>query len=324
MTQIHSGWRIERYQPAMAAEWNRFVAASRNATFLFNRSYMDYHSDRFDDCSWLAFKGGALRALLPADIACDDASGEKVLRSHGGLSYGGWILPGAHLDGGDLLDIFEAATDTWRSEGIARLDYKPLPPIYAARPSEEDIYALFRMGGRLSEVHLSATIDLRCPGVFNQQQRRHLAKASALPIAVEETGNIPEFMDMLTACLRERHDLVPVHTAAEMQLLTSRFPENIKFYVSRLDGIAHAGVCVYDSGIVAHAQYIATTPEGRRLNLLTPLFHWLITERYAERRYFDFGISDEDHGLYLNRGLNRQKTSYGATATAFLRYTLDL
>ena len=41
----------EIYTPAMHDEWNSFVARARNATFLFDRRYMDYHADRFTDHS---------------------------------------------------------------------------------------------------------------------------------------------------------------------------------------------------------------------------------------------------------------------------------
>lgn len=314
-----SDWTIRRYTEADAKRWNEFAASSRNATFLFQREYMDYHRDRFEDCSWLAMKGESLRALLPANITADG-----TLHSHGGLSYGGWILPQAHLDGADLLEIFQAACEEWRKEGIRCLDYKPLPSIYSERPSQEDIYALFRLGGVLKEVNMSATIDLRSPGSLNKLQRRHLASANQRPIEVTETADIKAFMAMLADCLRERHDTTPVHNTEEMERLARLFPDNIRFFATMLDGRMEAGVCIYDTGLVAHAQYIATTPEGRRLNLLTPLFHYLIKDRYADRRYFDFGISNEDHGKILNAGLLRQKYSYGATATAFLRYTLDL
>lgn len=40
---------IEPYSPAQRDEWNRLVRDSRNATFLLDRDYMDYHSDRFPD-----------------------------------------------------------------------------------------------------------------------------------------------------------------------------------------------------------------------------------------------------------------------------------
>lgn len=314
-----SGIRIERYTSAMRNRWDEFVVNSRTATFLFMRDYMDYHADRFTDCSWLAYKNDKLVAMLPASL---DHTG--VLHSHGGLTYGGWILPPAHLDGGDLLDIFTEAMAEWQAQGISALDYKPLPTIYASSPGQEDRYALFRLGATISEVNLSAAIDLSATKGFNQQQRRHLKSALKLSHVVREMDDIAAFMALLEQCLQDRHSVQPVHTADEMRLLATRFPGNIKFFATYLDGSPEAAVCIYDTGIVAHAQYIATTPKGRELNLLTPLFDFLIHQQYSGRRYFDFGISNEDHGRYLNRGLLRQKYSYGATGVAYERYYLEL
>lgn len=312
-------WRIVRYNESRCREWDEFVAASRNATFLFRRGYMDYHSDRFRDCSWMAYKGNRLLAVLPANI---DESG--ILHSHQGLTYGGWVLPQAHLDGADLMSIFSEACNVWREEGISQLIYKPLPFIYATRPSQEDEYALFRLGAQRIETNLSAAIDLRVGAKFNKLQRRHLSQASELNMEISECDNIPLFMEMLAECLAERHDTKPVHTAAEMQLLKSRFPDNIRFFTASIAGVPDAGVCVYDSQGVAHAQYIATTPKGRELNLLTPLFDYLINKEFADRRYFDFGISNENHGLVLNEGLLRQKYSYGATGVAYQKFIISL
>lgn len=314
-----SDWKIHRYDPVEVQEWNGFVSSARNSTFLFDRRYMDYHADRFADCSWVVRKKGRIMAALPANITSDG-----VLHSHGGLTYGGWILPPAHIDGNDMLEIFSMCCDVWAEQGIVALDYKPLPYIYADSPSQEDEYALFRLGAVLTERNLSSTVDMRHGWRPNKMQKRHLAAALRLPISVEETDDVHVFMAMLHSCLLERHNTVPVHTPEEMTMLRTAFPGNIRLFVAKLDGCPHAGVCVYDTGVVAHAQYIATTPEGRRSNLLSPLFHRLITEVFADRRYFDFGISNEDHGRYLNAGLLRQKTSYGAGATVYSRFTLSL
>ena len=314
-----SSFRIVRYESSLEKLWNDFLKRSRNATFLFDRGYMDYHSDRFEDCSWLAFKGERLMAMLPANITA-----EGILQSHGGLTYGGWILPDAHVDGNDVLEIFEEACKVWKKCGIKALDYKTMPYFYCSRPSDEDQYALFRLGAVLTASAISATIDLRNPGKFNQLQRRHLAKASALPLDIRQTEDIDGFMRMLASCLKERHDTLPVHTSEEMKLLSSRFPQNIKFYVALLEGSVEAGVCIYDTGRVAHAQYIATTPKGRELNLLSPLVSHLVKEVYASADYFDFGISTEDNGRILNSGLLRQKYSFGATGTVYNRYLLNL
>ena len=78
---------IERYTPAHAAEWDAFVDASRNGTFLHRRGYMDYHAHRFADHSLMARDhAGRLLAVLPAHTS------GTVLASHNGLSYGGWLM----------------------------------------------------------------------------------------------------------------------------------------------------------------------------------------------------------------------------------------
>ena len=62
---------IKRFTPAVAGEWNSFVAASKNGTFLFDRRYMDYHADRFTDHSLMIYRRGKLYALLPANVSGD-------------------------------------------------------------------------------------------------------------------------------------------------------------------------------------------------------------------------------------------------------------
>lgn len=313
---------IEKYSPENSREWDDFVKSSRNGTFLLERGYMDYHSDRFQDCSWMVRKGNSLVALLPANITADG-----VLHSHQGLTYGGWILPPAHLDGADLLEIFQTAMDCWRAEGIVSLDYKPIPTVYHRQPSQEDEYALWRLGAVITESTLDTAVDLRIGYHFNTLRRRNLTKASKLPLQLVESHDVVNYISMLSECLSERHNASPVHSADELRLLMERFPNNIRIFVAKLadsDSPMDAGVCVYDTGLVAHAQYIATTSRGRSENLLTPLFNYLMGNQYADRNYFDFGISTEDGGRYLNEGLLRQKYSFGATGVASRRYLLTL
>ena len=60
---------ISRYTPESRHEWDKFVRNARNSTFLFLRDYMDYHADRFKDCSWIARKGSGIAAILPANVS---------------------------------------------------------------------------------------------------------------------------------------------------------------------------------------------------------------------------------------------------------------
>ncbi len=314
-------FEIIRYNREMKDEWDTFVSCSRNSTFLFMRDYMDYHSDRFCDCSWVVRRKGRIVGLLPANITEDG-----ILHSHQGLTYGGWILPLSHIDGEDVLVFFEESARMWRSMGIKGLDYKPLPYIYFLRPSQDDLYALFRLGGEVSEVNLSMAIDYVSPGSFDKLRKRTFLKTTRFSDKIVEMQDPDRMMDVISECLAERHGVSPVHTCDEMRILKSRFPENIRFFgipSHRNDGMA-AVVCIYDTGVVAHAQYIATTEEGRGENMLTPLFAYLIQELYSDRRFFDFGTSNEDNGMFLNSGLLRQKASFGASGVAYMRYSLVL
>lgn len=313
-------WEIVRYSPADARLWDDFVRTSRNATFLFMRGFMDYHSDRFADHSLLARRNGKLAAILPANVRDD------TLHSHQGLTYGGWLLPERHFDGSMMECLFAEWTEYCRAEGFRQIKYKPLPAIYATRPSDEDLYWLWQRGAEVAECNLSCAIDLQSNPGFNTLQRRNLRKALALRpelrrLQPEETAL---FHSMLSGCLAERHGAVPVHTEAELRLLGSRFPEEIGIYGAFAEGILQAGVMIFDSRRVRHCQYIATTPQGRANGLLTLLMSWLIERTLPGQRYFDFGISNEQHGRVLNPGLYRQKASLGGSGIIYQTLSLSL
>lgn len=329
---MNTAWTIRRYSPEQKRLWDDFACRSRNATFLLLRDYMDYHSERFADHSLLAYKGSRLMALLPAHL---DGT---TLCSHRGLSYGGWILPPAHLDCSDVLDLWNAFLDYCRTQDFSDIDYKPLPAIYASQPSDEDLYALWRCGAEMSECSPSAAIALDANPGLNQLRRRNLNATSELPLEIarcESAADYAAFHAMLAECLAERHAATPVHTLDEMLLLASRFPfdrdrlGNISLWTAKLDGQIHAGAWVFNTPRTLHAQYIATTGRGRELNLLTPLFARLIALAGAGhfgpgKRFFDFGISTEQAGRILNAGLYRQKASFGASAALTSRFRIKL
>ena len=50
-----NSYKIIKYTSEHYQMWNNFVAQAKNATFLFHRDFMEYHSDRFEDYSLLVF-----------------------------------------------------------------------------------------------------------------------------------------------------------------------------------------------------------------------------------------------------------------------------
>ena len=103
-----------------------------------------------------------------------------------------------------------------------------------------------------------------------------------------------------------------------MCLLQGRFPENIRLYTATLGNELLSGVVMYYSHPVAHCQYIGSSPKGKESKALTLLFAQLIDECARQGyRYFDFGISNEDHGRYLNEGLVIQKSRLGGRGIVY-------
>ena len=310
---------IIRYDATMAARWDEFARQSRNGTLLHQRGYMDYHSDRFTDCSLVAMREGKVCALLPACVDGD------TLWSHRGLTYGGWLVPHKHFDATVMLEVMDAACQWMGNHGLQRLVYKPVPHIYHRYPCEEDLYALFRHHAALVETNISTTIDLTCPLPLDRGNKSGANAARKAGIQVGPSEDWHGYWQLLSSLLDERYGTRPVHTLDEMLLLQGRFPEGIKLYTATLQGELLAGVVMYLSTPVAHCQYIGASPQGKDSKALTLLFEYLIAE--SQRlgfRYFDFGISNEDHGRYLNEGLVRQKSRLGGRGITYNTFEIAL
>ena len=115
-----------------------------------------------------------------------------------------------------------------------------------------------------------------------------------------------------------------MHTAGELALLAARFPGAIRLFVALREGTLLGGVVVYETAVVAHAQYIGATDEGRAAGAVDAVVDHLLSDVYAGHRYFDFGISTEDAGRVLNEGLARNKESFGGRGVAYDHYALSL
>ncbi len=317
-------FEIVRYTREHEAEWNAFVAASKNGTFLFDRCYMDYHADRFEDFSLMFFCKGKLRALLPANVK-SDADGRRVLVSHGGLTYGGLVMDG-QLRAAETCELFVELQLFLKGEGIRKMIYRPVPWIYCSQPAEEDLYALIKVcGANLVAREISSVIDLRERLGFSELRRRGAKKARRQGVWVEENAAaLSEFWAILNENLGSRHGVAPVHTAEELQLLMTRFPKNIRLFTACLADDVLGGALCFVNRQTIHVQYISASSEGKNFAVLDLLFEELITNIFAGYRYFDFGKSTEQAGVILNEGLISQKEGFGARGVCYDTYEIKI
>ena len=107
-------------------------------------------------------------------------------------------------------------------------------------------------------------------------------------------------------------------------MLAGRFPHNIRLFTANDDGdTVLAGVVVYETANVAHLQYIAASPAGKKAGALDMLIMHLIENVYKEKQYIDFGISTENGGKVLNEGLISQKEGFGGRAIVYDTYEMQ-
>lgn len=309
---------VIRYTPQYKEAWNLLVAESKNGTFLFDRNYMDYHSDRFTDHSLMVYRRGKLYALFPANVV-----GDRLI-SHGGLTYGGLITT-SQATAADIVTVFRCINDILKFAGIRTVSYKPVPWIYHSQPSEEDLYAIFNAcNAVLRHRCISSAI---CREHRNKWFRiRECGKKQAIAdgIVIEREDNPDSFWHILTDNLEAKYNSKPVHSVGEIELLMQRFPDNIHLYVARKDGRVLGGTLLYITDNVVHSQYISANAEGKERHVLDLLFDKVICKSLETQRYFDFGISTERNGVYLNESLIYQKEGFGARGVCYDTYEWTL
>lgn len=309
---------IERYHNELHLQWDDFVSNSKNGTFLFYRNYMEYHSDRFQDFSLVAYdKRNRIIALLPAN--------QKgiYLQSHAGLTYGGFITD-ERMTTTTMLALWVFTIEYLLKSGFEYLIYKTIPYIYHKVPAEEDRYALFLAGASLTRRDVLTVISNQPRLKLQERRIRGIKKAEKNELQVEISSELNKFWPILTETLQIRFGTSPVHTLEEIEFLKGNFPDNIQLYCCWKESKMLAGVIVYESDQVAHFQYIASNEEGKQLGALDLLFYNIITKFLPHKRCIDFGISNEMDGYILNTGLIQQKEGFGARAVVHDHYQVRL
>lgn len=308
---------IKKYEGSNKNEWNECLFQSKNATFLLNRNYMDYHSDRFTDLSLMIYRKDKLVALFPANIT------DNIVYSHQGLTYGGLIYSNK-LSLTDILMIFEKIIQFYKECDVEKIVYKAIPYIYSSYPAQEDLYVLFRNKAELIGCNLSSTIPLKNRIKFIESRKSGIRKARNNQIVCEFSEDYHSFWNVLNANLGTKHNVKPVHHIGEIEYLHSLFPENIRLYVAKKDGNVLAGALLYINRNIVHTQYISADLEGKESGALDLLFDYLINDQYKEFEYFDFGQSTEQMGNYLNENLLFQKEGFGGRGVVYNIYQLNL
>ena len=311
-------FEVKQYTPCQSLEWNAFLTRSKNATFLFDRRYMDYHADRFTDASLMVYRRQRLLALLPANRV------GQVLYSHQGLTYGGLVIDWK-ATAAEVCEAMQTINDHLHAEGVTKVVYKAIPAVYPLMPADEPLYALTEVcRARLTSRDIASVIDREAVLPLSELRRRGRRKAQHQGVSVRYSDDFATFWQLLTDNLRTKYNARPVHTLDEITLLHDRFPDNIRLYAAFLGDEMVAGTVLYVTPHVVKTQYISASPRGKEVCALDMLFPQLLTDMPGKQRFLDMGTSAMDDSTALKRPLIFQKEGFGARAVCYDTYTYEL
>ncbi|MEO7931692.1 MAG: hypothetical protein ABIT76_00890 [Chthoniobacterales bacterium] len=313
---------ITPYQPALQDEWDRCIDAARNGAFWFRRAYLDYHSERFHDASFLfRNRKGNVIAVLPAHCEGNE------LRSHGGLPFAGLIVAySCSLE--DIETIFSLLAERMRSHGWTRLIYAAPPYPYASQPHDETLYVLEKLGARRLPGKLTAMIHLRGKNMadfFSRHRRSAVRSASNRhPYVFTEEKNLALVWPELERFLERRHGSRPVHSLEEITRLQEAFPESIRLLVARRDGRLAGGQLFYLFDNVLRCQYVFRTESSSNDYLFLRLDLEACQMPGWQRDWLDLGTSINPATGLLNNALYRNKEYCGARGICLHTWQWDI
>ncbi len=314
--------QFHKFEISESAVWDDFCSESFQATFLHTRSFLSYHGNRFIDQSLFIKEDGKLIGLFPA---AQSPSDKTLIVSHPGITYGG-VLHQGRLRGRKMISLLKELKIYYAGLGFKNMLYKAVPTFYHVVPSQDDSYAFFVLGINRVRCDITSIIDLKNRIPMSSRRRRCLKKSHSFGIVVENGIDfIQKFWEVLIENLALSHNAAPVHSLSEIKILLEKFPNNIKCICGILDGKVLGGTILFIANNVVHAQYIASSEDGYKYSVLDTVFEYCINLSVSEDvRWFDFGISTENNGKFLNEGLFNFKSEFGAGSMVHEYYEMDL
>lgn len=330
LRKIDMALEIVKYEESYQSAWDQLVEKkSINGIFLQTRNFLNYHpSGRFRDASLMVMQGNNLVAVIPACDTMDE--GKRCFFSHKGSTYGGIVVDEKKYNITTLSELVPLLDEYLKAEGYESVLLRCTPGLFSKRPVDLLDYFLFQNGyGQFDEV--SFYVDLqRAPEdltkLMSSSRRRDYRYSLKNELEfrhLDTDDQIREFHQILSRNLEKFHT-VPVHTVEELlEFKNCRLPDECDFYGVYYQGKMVAGTMLFYFGKqVLHTQYLAQDPDYAELYLMNFLdFHLIQLAREKGYSKFSFGISTEERGKVLNKGLALFKEGFGCDFSINRSYT---
>ncbi len=308
---------IKKYQKDDLAQWNLFIENSLNGTFLLDREFMEYHSDRFTDHSLMIFDENILICCIPAHEV------DKKWFSHRGLTYGGLIFKEVKK-GNEIVEVLNAITKYLKTNNFNSCEFNLSPPIYNDA-HDEILETLISNGFEITRTFDNMHVMLEDRSTVSSKKTAGYRNGTFSDLVFSTTASIEVFYnEVLVPSLKSRHAAAPVHTLKELEKLKENFSDEIIVHAVYQNNQMISGVLFFIKDNIVKSQYAASTQQGFKMRAMD--FLYIESMQYfntAGKKIMDYGTANNPDGSIIS-GLKRFKKELGAVSAPMLRLSKPL
>ena len=271
---------VVRYHSGLKDEWDKFVKNSNTPLFIFERTFIEYHGDRYMDHSLLVYNDGILVAALPA---CEI---DVQLICHRGLPFTD-IITKLRKEWFDIDDIIIAILNYGRKNNIKKIEIELCPEIYKNIPSGETLYFLRKNDFEFCNQKLSAIVYLK-----DIEESRLYIKVSRIFIEKSEiifnSNDFESFSNLISNNLNQKYQSKPIHSLEELLYLKEKFGDQIELVLTKSNNVIVGAVLLFKLGQVIKGQYLTSIANNASDFMLSQI----MLKYQKDYSYFDLGTSN--------------------------------
>jgi hypothetical protein len=306
---------LNRYSPEESQDWDNFVDNNFPGSVLHKRSFMEYHSDRFEDFSICIRIEGIIAGIVPGSRIGNSWN------SHAGLTFGGIITA---LENPRILLYVIDSLDRFLQKNNFRESVITLSPD-SFNPSDNSkwLYLFLKCGYELLPIHLNQVLVQESNFAKKKESNARTALRKGIQIKNSPT-HLPTAYKIIENNLKNKYSRHPTHTESELSLLNERFPNQVQVFIASLEEEILASAITFDSTKVRHIQYMGASDKGRKMRAQDLLVRELFLDSRKIQKNLSFGKSTSGDDAELNHGLFDFKQEYGSIPENILSFRKTL
>ena len=300
---------IKKYDNTINLDiWENFIETSINGTIFHTRKFLSYHNDKFIDCSIMIYKEEEIVCVIPC------CKNNDLYFSHSGSTYGGPVFSKSIKNIIEMNAIIDMIITYYEN----KLELRLANEIYHNISTNDIIYLLSKkLKCTLELSWVFKVSDNFIDNIKNRRNKKNLMKMIDTKNGFtckkyESIEDYKIFYNVLESLLLSKYKKKPTHSLNELILLKSKIHTHMELYmVKDTNNNIYGGIIIIKvTKICWYTMYIAKNMNynsSNNVSIMYIIYELLIEARKNGVEFIDYGITTENNGNKLNKGLSVYK-----------------